>query len=239
MKTVAIILAAGSGKRMGTSTKKQFLLLLDKPILFYSLKAFEESFIDEVILVTSPEDKQYVKEEIVEKYNFTKVTKIVEGGKERYHSVLNGLNSIDSADYIFVHDGARPLVDKDILERALEGVSKYKACVVGVPSKDTIKIANESGMVASTPNRNLVWNIQTPQVFDFQLIKEAYNNVVAREVELRANGVNITDDAMVLEEYSHHPVKLIVGAYENIKVTTKDDLVLAEEFLRRKIYEED
>lgn len=234
MKTVAIVLAAGSGKRMGTSTKKQFLLLLDKPILFYSLKAFEDSFIDEIILVTSKEDMTYVNEEIVQRYNFSKVTKIVEGGKERYHSVLSGLNAVADGDYVFIHDGARPLADKEILDRALEGVKKYKACVVGVPSKDTVKIANENGMVAATPNRNLVWNIQTPQVFDFQLIKEAYINVVSRELELKANGVNITDDAMILEEYSHHPVKLIEGSYENIKVTTPDDLILAECFLRRR-----
>ena len=114
----------------------------------------------------------------------------------------------------------------------LEGVKECGACVVGMPSKDTVKIADNNRLVESTPNRNLVWNIQTPQVFELGLIKEAYENIVGREEELKASGTNITDDAMVLEEYSGHPVKLVEGSYRNIKVTTPEDLILAEALLK-------
>lgn len=224
MKTTGIILAGGSGRRMGTDVKKQYILLKDKPVLYYSLKAFSDSFIDEIIIVAGEEDIEYVKSKIVAKYGFTKVTKVISGGKERYHSVLNGINAADKCDYIFIHDGARPMVTTQILERGLEAVKEYDACVIGMPSKDTVKIADEDGMVASTPNRNLVWNIQTPQIFRYELIKEAYNDVVGREEELKAKGVVITDDAMILEEYSGHPVKLVEGSYENIKITTMSDI---------------
>lgn len=231
MKTVAIVLAAGSGKRMGGDIKKQYMLLCEKPILYYSLKAFQDSFIDEIILVTSKDDIEFVKNDIIVRFGFSKVTNIVEGGKERYNSVLNGLNAIEDADYVFIHDGARPLVDNDILKRGFEAVKEYKACVVGMPSKDTVKIATEDGFVKSTPNRNLVWNIQTPQIFNFHMIKEAYIMVVSKEDELKSKGINITDDAMVLEQFNQHPIRLVEGAYSNIKVTTPEDLPLAKMFL--------
>ena len=224
MKTTGIILAGGSGKRMGSDVKKQYMLLKDKPVLFYSLKAFSDSFIDEIIIVAGEDDIEYVKTDIVQKYNFTKVTQVVPGGKERYHSVLNGINAAGECDYIFIHDGARPMVTEDILQRGFEAVQKYDACVIGMPSKDTVKIADENAMVAATPNRNLVWNIQTPQIFKYSLIKEAYNDVVKREDELKKKGIVITDDAMILEEYSNHPVKLVEGSYENIKITTMSDI---------------
>ena len=234
MKTTTIVLAAGSGKRMGTTTKKQYLLLNEKPILYYSLKAFEESFIDEIVLVCSPEDISFVNEEIVKRFLISKVSKIVPGGKERYDSVLCGLKaaSLDT-DYIFIHDGARPMVDEEMLKRGLDAVIKYDACVIGMPSKDTVKIASEDGFVSSTPSRNLVWNIQTPQIFKYSLIKEAYEDVIPRADALSEEGIKITDDAMVLETYlgSKCRVKLVEGSYENIKVTTPEDLKLAEAFL--------
>lgn len=234
MKTVAIVLAAGSGKRMGTSTKKQYLLLEDKPILYYSLKAFEESFIDEIILVTSAEDISYVDENIVKKYGFKKVSSIIGGGAQRYNSVLNGINAVDTADYIFIHDGARPMINDEILNRAYDAVSTFEACVVGMPSKDTVKIASPDGFVSETPNRNLVWNIQTPQVFAFDLIKKAYNDVIGREKELLEKGINITDDAMVLETYNGHKIKLVEGSYDNIKVTTPEDMKVLENLIKNK-----
>lgn len=235
MKTVGIVLAAGSGKRMGTEVKKQYLLLHERPVLYYSLKAMQDSFIDEIVLVTSKDDLEYVKANIVDEFGFSKVSAVVEGGKERYHSVLCGLRAIDDADFVFIQDGARPLLDNDILKRCLDAVSVHEACVVGMPSKDTVKIANDKGFVATTPNRNLVWNIQTPQVFKFSLIKEAYESIVSRETELKDRGVNITDDAMVLEEYNGHPVFLVEGSYENIKVTTPEDMLLAELFLKKGV----
>ena len=231
IKTSAILLAAGSGKRMGGSVKKQFMLLKDKPLLYYPMKVFEESFIDEIVVVCSPDDEDFIRDEIINKYGFKKVSKMVPGGKERYASVLCGLNAIDECDYVFIHDGARPMIDNGTLKRGFDAVQKYDACVIGVPSKDTIKIADEDNKVLSTPRRDLVWNIQTPQIFRFSLIKEAYTDVVGRADEYCKQGISITDDAMVLELYNSHDIRLVEGSYRNIKVTTPEDIILAEAFL--------
>lgn len=230
-RCAAVVLAAGAGKRMQSNTKKQFLLLKEKPVIYYSLKAFEDSFFDEVILVTSEEDIEYCQKEIVEKYEFSKVKKIVTGGKERYHSVAAGLAAVTECDFVFIHDAARPMLTQEILNRSYECVTLSNACVVGMPAKDTIKIADEKGYIAQTPNRNLVWTIQTPQVFAYELIKEAYDKLLLQEESLIVNGVNVTDDAMVVETLMAHPVKLVEGSYENIKITTPDDLRVAESFL--------
>lgn len=232
MKTTAIVLAGGSGKRMNSSVKKQFLEIQDKPLLYYSLKAFEDSFIDSVILVTSEEDMEYCQKEIVDKYHFNKVEKIVPGGKERYHSVINGITSADACDYVFIHDGARPFVTSDMLDRLLEGVLQNGACVAGMPVKDTIKIADADGYIESTPKRDLVWMIQTPQVFSYELITEAYAILQKEEIHLLEKGISITDDAMVVETLLGEKVKLIEGSYRNIKVTTPEDLGIAEGFLK-------
>ncbi len=226
----AVVLAAGAGKRMQSDTKKQFLQLREKPIIYYSLQAFQESFVDEIVLVVSKEDIDYCRKEIVEKYGFTKVKYITVGGKERYHSVAAGINSLSACDYVFIHDGARPMLAGEILERAYHCVKECDACVVGMPVKDTIKIANESGYIAMTPNRNLVWSIQTPQVFKYKLINEAYKKLIEQEEVLKDKGINITDDAMVVETLMAHPVKLVEGSYENIKITTPEDLKVAESF---------
>ncbi len=228
----AVVLAAGAGKRMKTDKKKQFLEIYGKPIIYYSLKAFQESFADEIVLVVSEEDAAFCQKEIVEKYGFTKVTKIAIGGKERYHSVAAGLAHLSGCDYVFIHDGARPMLTEDILLRAYETVKEQGACVVGMPVKDTIKIADENGFIATTPNRNLVWTVQTPQVFSYSLIKEAYDELLIREEELKKEGVNITDDAMVVETLKNKSVKLVEGSYENIKITTPDDLHSAIAYLK-------
>ena len=230
-KCAAVVLAAGAGKRMQSATKKQFLLIKEKPIIFYSLKAFEESLVDEIVLVTSEDDVTYCKEEIVNKYGFSKVKDVVVGGKERYHSVAAGLEAVSDCDYVFIHDAARPMLTQEIINRSYESVVSGNACVVGMPVKDTIKIADEKGFIAQTPNRSMVWMIQTPQVFAYSLIKEAYEQLLLQEEELIAKGINITDDAMVVETLMGHPVKLVEGSYENIKITTPDDLQIAERFL--------
>ncbi len=234
MRTAAVVLAAGSGKRMESSTKKQYMLIAGKPVIYYSLKTFQESFVDEIVLVVSPGDAMYCKKEIVEKYGFSKVQHIVEGGKERYHSVAIGLDSISSCDFVFIHDGARPVVTEDILERALCCVREYEACVVGMPVKDTIKIADREGNIASTPERKLVWTIQTPQAFALPLIKGAYQNLLQKEKELLKAGISVTDDAMVIETLTGHPVRLVEGSYENIKITTPEDIQIAEHLLLHK-----
>lgn len=232
LRTAAVVLAAGSGKRMGGSTKKQYMLIGGRPVIYYALKTFQDSFIDEIVLVVSPGDIEYCRKEIVGKYGFDKVSRVVEGGRERYHSVAAGLDGIAECDYVFIHDGARPMVTEEILDRAFADVKKYQACVVGMPVKDTIKIADEKGNIAATPRRDLVWMVQTPQVFACSLIKDAYDELKGREQELTLAGITVTDDAMVVETLTGHPVRLTCGSYKNIKITTPEDIRIAENFLK-------
>ena len=225
MKNVANVLAAGQGKRMQSKVQKQFLLIKEKPVLYYTLNAFENSpVITDIILVTGNDEIEYCQKEIVDKYGFKKVCKIVAGGKERYHSVHHGLQAVEEADYAFIHDGARPFVDNDMIERAYEAVKEHKACVIGMPVKDTIKIADENGFASQTPDRKKVWQVQTPQTFEFQLIKDAYSRLLEEEPE------GITDDAMVVETMTDCKVKLVEGSYRNIKITTPEDLEIAAIF---------
>ena len=165
-KITAIVLAAGQGKRMNSEIAKQYLMLNDKPILYYSLKTFEESLVDDIILVVGSDDIDYVRKEIVEKYDFKKISQIIEGGKERYNSVYNALLSITETNYVLIHDGARPFVTNELIDRVVKNVINLKACVVGMPAKDTIKIADEDGFVYETPSRAKLWMIQTPQAFE-------------------------------------------------------------------------
>lgn len=231
-RCTAIVLSAGRGKRMQSRTPKQYLMLGDKPVIYYALKTFQDSFIDEIILVTSKDDIEYCKKNVVEKYGFSKVTKIVAGGKERYHSVYEGIKVAD-CDYIFIHDGARPFVTEDMLEHAYICVAQYDACVMGMPAKDTIKIADFEGFAKSTPNRDTVWTIQTPQVFSYDLIQRAYSLLIGKEQELLQKSIKITDDAMAVETFTGQKVKLIEGSYSNIKITTPEDLEMADVLLHR------
>ena len=227
-KCTAIVLAAGQGKRMGTAVQKQDLEIQGKPVLYYSLDAFQKSsIIDEIVLVVGEGQKEYCQKEFVDEYAFTKVSQIVYGGSERYFSVWNGLQVINDSEYVYIHDGARPFVTETIIERAFETVQSEKACVVGMPVKDTIKIADCDGYADYTPNRSLVWMVQTPQVFDVRLIKEAYSKLMSLE------DIPVTDDAMVVEQMLGKKVKLVEGSYENIKITTPEDLFVAESFLKK------
>lgn len=231
--TTAIVLAAGRGRRMNSRVQKQYLLLLDKPVLYYSLKAFEDSFVDDIILVAGENEIEYCRMEIVEKYGFTKVKKMVAGGSERYHSVYHGLKAAGDCRYVFIHDGARPFVNREILERAYACVKKEDACVVGMPVKDTIKLADGNGFAEQTPERDRVWAVQTPQVFAYQRIWTAYARMMEKEAEFMSRKIRITDDAMVMETFGDTPVRLVEGSYENIKITTPEDLEIAEVFARR------
>lgn len=226
-KCTAIVLAAGQGKRMGTKVQKQYLEIEGRPVLYYSLYAFEQSaIVDEIILVVGENQEEYCQSEIVSKYGITKVKKIVRGGVERYHSVWNGLQEVNDGGYVFIHDGARPFINEEILERAYKDVEKCKACVVGMPVKDTIKLADIEGFVSETPERNLVWMIQTPQVFEAGLVKQAYALLMEQE------NIQVTDDAMVVEQMLGSKVKLTLGSYENIKITTPEDLEIASIFVK-------
>lgn len=229
-KCSAVVLAAGSGTRMGGGTKKQYMLLGDKPIVYYPLNVFQESFIDEIVLVVSAGDVDYCRREIVERYGFQKVSHIIEGGRERYDSVAAGLRAAD-CDFVFIHDGARPFPTQEMLDRLLQCVEKEGACVAGMPVKDTVKIAGADGCIASTPDRRCVWQVQTPQVFAYGLIRDAYECLMEKKDELTAQGVAVTDDAMVVEHFAGHKVKLVEGSYGNIKITTREDIRIAEALL--------
>lgn len=230
MKCTAVVMAAGRGKRMGTKVQKQYLLLSGKPVLYYSLKVFQDSdIIDDICLVTGSGDEEYCREQIVEKYRIRKVSRIICGGEERYHSVWNALRTMEDSGYVFIHDGARPFVNEEMIERAYEAVQNCGACVVGMPVKDTIKIADDNQNVAETPERSRVWMIQTPQVFETSLVKEAYARLMQSEE------IAVTDDAMVVEKMSGHSVKIVQGSYENIKITTPEDLETGELFVCKKI----
>lgn len=224
-KITAIVLSAGRGKRMHSDTAKQYMILHDKPILYYSLKAFQESCVDSIVLVVGQGDEVYVKKEIVERYHFTKVTSIVTGGNERYDSVYSGLLQVKDCDYVLVHDGARPMINGNMIEKIVKQVAVLKACVVGTPSKDTVKLVSTDGIVYATPNRKEVYNIQTPQAFSYELIMQAYQKLQDHSKE------NVTDDAMVVEQMLGVPIHIIEGSYQNIKITTPEDLMIAELFL--------
>lgn len=225
----AIVLAAGQGKRMGTSVQKQYIQLEGKPVLFYCLDVFQKSeIIDEIILVVGEGQQEYCQKEICQKYGIQKITQIVTGGKERYHSVYRALQHVKESDYVFIHDGARPFVTEKMIKDSYHEVQQYLACVVGMPVKDTIKIADEEGFADYTPKRESVWMVQTPQVFETNLISEAYMHLMENE------NPGITDDAMVVETIMNRKVKLVEGSYKNIKITTPEDLLIAKEFIEEK-----
>ena len=234
-RCVAIVLSAGQGKRMGTSIQKQYIELCGKPIICYCLEAFEKSeIIDDVIMVAGAGQEDYVTEEIVNKYHFGKVRAVVSGGKERYDSVWNGLKAVRDGmageeakeGYVYIHDGARPFIDNGIIERGLMAAAQTGASVVGMPSKDTVKIADAEGNVSETPDRSSVWIVQTPQIFRYPLIYDAYTSILKKEM------TGITDDAMVAEHETGVKIRFSEGSYRNIKITTPEDLVIAEAFLR-------
>lgn len=226
-KNTAIVLAAGQGKRMNSKIQKQFLELGGKPLIYYALKCFQDSeLIRDIILVTGQESVSFCKEEIVEKYEFTKVVKVIPGGKERYDSVYQGLLACQDTEYVLIHDGARPFITEEILQRGMQGAEKAGACVIGMPSKDTVKISDEQGFVAQTPERSSVWTIQTPQIFEYKLIRDAHEKIRCRDMAA------ITDDAMVVEQETGSKIVLVEGSYKNIKITTPEDLDIAEIFLK-------
>ncbi len=231
-KFAAIVLAAGTGSRMNSDIPKQYMKLGGYPILYYSLKAFEESDVESVILVCGELDIAYCRREIVERYGFRKVCAVVAGGKERYLSVYEGLKVVPQVDYVLIHDGARPLIDRESICRSMDMVEKEKACVLAIPVKDTIKVSDDAGYALETPERSRLWAIQTPQSFSYNLIMEAYDRLFHAQLvgEILPP---MTDDAMIVEQMSGHKVKLIQGKNENIKITTPEDLGVAEMFLKK------
>ena len=232
-KIAAVCLAAGQGKRMQSNVQKQYLLIQDKPVLYYALKAFQDSPVEKVVLVVGAGEEDYCKKEIVERYGFSKVKAVVAGGKERYHSVFSGLTAVEDADYVLIHDGARPFLTQEIIERCITGAKTYHACVAGMPVKDTIKLADDEGNIESTPERSKVWQIQTPQAFSYKLIKDAYSMLIEQEEKGIHTSIPVTDDAMVVEYFLNQKVHLVYGSYENIKITTPEDMLVASAFLKK------
>lgn len=227
-KVAAIIVAGGSGKRMGMGIKKQFIELEGKSVLAHTVSAFNScEIIDEIILVVGKEDKEKVSEEMLSKYGFEKVSQIVEGGAERQDSVYNGLMAVsEEMQYVMIHDGARPFINKEVIERALQVTKEKGATVVAVPVKDTIKVVSEKFEVEATPNRSTLWSVQTPQSFEKQLLIDA--NAFAKEKCLQ-----VTDDSMLVEAYGHN-VYVVEGDYNNIKITTPEDLIIGQAILKEK-----
>ncbi|MCH5333238.1 MAG: 2-C-methyl-D-erythritol 4-phosphate cytidylyltransferase [Agathobacter sp.] len=229
-KYTAIVLSAGSGRRMHSAVPKQYMELGGRPVIYYSLKAFEESKADSVVLVAGAEDIAYCREQIVEYFGFSKVTAVVPGGDERWLSVYQGLLACADSDYVLIHDGARPLLDVEDIHRSMECVRSHKACVLATKVKDTIRIAGEDGCVLDTPNRDTLWAMQTPQSFSYDLLMGAYRALLA---ELETGGMPVvTDDAGVVERALGQRIYLLPGSSQNIKITTPEDLMLAELLLK-------
>ncbi len=235
-RCTAVVLAAGSGSRMRSDVPKQFMDLGGRPLIWYALDVVERSaIIDDCILVTGAEDLDYMRGEVVEKSGFSKVDTVIVGGSERYESVANALVALENGElkvpnrdgYVFIHDGARPFLTEEILENTWNAVADCGACVAAVPSKDTVKLADRAGYALQTPNRDSVWLVQTPQVFETRMICDAYRRLMARLPQLLRQGLRITDDAMVVETMLQRQVKLVPASYRNIKVTTPEDMRIA------------
>lgn len=222
-KISAIILAGGRGSRMGANISKQFIEVKNKPLLYYTIKAFQDcKEIQEIILVLPEDEIEYCKSQVLDKYQLN-VQKIVSGGKERQISVYNGLKAINNCDVVLIHDGARPFVDKEIIEKGIIYAKEYGACAPGVMPKDTIKVKDSMGFSVNTPDRNTLVAVQTPQCFHYETILKCHNYI-------NDNNILVTDDTMAVEVMDYR-VYIYTGSYKNIKITTSEDLILAEKFV--------
>ena len=221
----AVIVSAGNSTRMG-GINKQFLEINGVPVLVHTLQVFDESdHIDEIVVVTRESDIEDVKA-LITSHNINKVSKVVKGGETRQISVLNGVvSTADDSDYVAIHDGARPLVTTKVIDDTLEQAILYGAAATGVRVKDTVKQVNDKNDIVATPDRSYLRFIQTPQIFDKSLYIDAVNTV--------ENSKDFTDDCMLIEAYGQI-VRFVDGDYENIKITTPEDVELAESYLKRR-----
>ena len=220
-----VIVAAGTGSRMNMGINKQFIKLEGKEIIAYTIEKFyNNSNIEDIVVVVKEDESEFFKKEILDKYNFKNV-KIAYGGKERQHSVYNGLKLLDEkCDVVLIHDGARPFVSDKIIDKSIEEAKEHKAIVVGVPVKDTIKVIDNDKNIVDTPNRSVLWAVQTPQTFDYKILIDAYKDAFK-------NKFYGTDDAMLVERIGYK-VKMLEGSYNNIKITTQEDLNIGSQILR-------
>mgnify|MGYP004496109395 CR=1 FL=1 len=220
----AIVLAAGSGRRMQSDTPKQFMELCGHPLVYYSLYAFEKSPVDDIILVTGKDDVSYCRKEIVEACDFRKVRAVIPGGKERYLSVYEGLKAAAGTDYVLIHDGARPMIDETEIRLSMRAVEEEHACVIGVPVKDTIKVGNAKHYAVDTPDRSCLWAGQTPQSFKAWKLRSVFEALTQEEKEI------LTDACKILV-MKGEKVRRVQGEVSNIKITYPHDLRVAEAIL--------
>ena len=220
-----VIVAAGTGSRMNMGINKQFIKLEGKEIIAYTIEKFyNNSNIEDIVVVVKEDESEFFKKEILDKYNFKNV-KIAYGGKERQDSVYNGLKLLDEkCDVVLIHDGARPFVSDKIIDKSIEEAKEHKAIVVGVPVKYTIKVIDNDKNIVDTPNRSVLWAVQTPQTFDYNILIDAYKDAFK-------NKFYGTDDAMLVERIGYK-VKMLEGSYNNIKITTQEDLNVGSQILR-------
>ena len=224
MKNVAIILAGGKGKRMNAPVSKQFIEIDEKPLIYYTIKKFEQcKMVNEIIIVLPKDEIDYFNTKIQSRFNFN-ISKIVEGGAERSDSVYNALKAIENANVVLIHDGARAFVSNKIIEDGINFAYEFGAAAPGVVPKDTIKVRNENSFSKETPIRESLFAIQTPQCFNYSMIKECHERI-------QKETICVTDDTMVVEHYGNK-VYLYEGDYKNIKLTTEEDLILAREFVK-------
>jgi 2-C-methyl-D-erythritol 4-phosphate cytidylyltransferase len=229
----AIIAAAGIGKRMGRQVPKPYLLLHGKPILAHTLEVFEKTKeVDEVTLVVHPNELDYCQDKVLSQFHFKKVLRLVPGGKERQDSVYHALKVLqkeDDLEVVLVHDGVRPFVTPDQICRVIEAARRVGGAILGLPAQDTLKRVTPDGQIHQTLERKDIWHVQTPQAFQFALLWRAF-------VEAYSRNFYGTDEASLLEELKH-PVMVIPGSPLNLKITTPEDLQMAEAILplvRRK-----
>lgn len=229
IKVTAIVAAAGKGKRMGESYNKQFIELNGKPIVVHTLEQLERcNQIQNIVLVVGEHEVKFCEDEIVKKFNLEKVSHVIAGGLERSDSVVNGLKKLDQdCDIVLVQDGARPFISQEIINNSIEAALLEGAAVVGVPVKDTIKQVNDRMEVVYTPERSRLWVIQTPQAFKKEILVKAYS-------QLSAAGFQATDDASLVEKLGIK-VKVVMGSYDNIKITTPEDLLIAGEIIKMEV----
>ena len=222
-----VIVSAGRGSRMKADINKQFLKLQNKEVIAHTIdKFYNNENIGEIIVVVREDEAEFFKINIIEKYGYKNI-KIAFGGSERQDSVYNGLKMVDeNCKIVLIHDGARPFVNNETIDSAIESAKENKCVIVGVPVKDTIKVIDENNNVCDTPDRSTFWSIQTPQVFDYSLIMKAHEKA-------REDNYYGTDDSMLME-YFGQKVKVVEGSYNNIKITTTEDLKIGEEILRDK-----
>lgn len=232
LRCTAIIMAAGKGKRMQTAVSKQFLPVCGKEILAWTVDVFEKSpLVDTILLMASADGKEDV-QHLWDSYGWKKVAAVLEGGKERQNSVANGLAAVgEETDIVLIHDGVRPFVTEEMIADSIVAAQAYGGAVIGVPAKDTIKVCSADGLAVETPDRSTLWQIQTPQTFQRDLIVNAYEKA-------DRDGFLGTDDASVAE-FAGHQVKVVMGSYRNIKITTKEDLVIAEAFFKEDLKEKE